>query len=702
MRKFQSVFLMVSTIALTAIPVLGQPSDITPQLARVELLERGRHTERGAWRKLVGHARPEVRIAAMRSIGRVQSMSLLGLIESHLNDGDSTMRREAAFAFGQLPDVGSNALFERLKVEKAPDVRRTLIEAIGKTGRPADGKLLLGLVTPAIGGGEKARVLLSLGRLARKHKGQLGDLKMPWASAFAATDTPPIRYGWSYLLRALKSTLNQAAADALKRCLKDGKSAARVECARALDGLKNLQALRAQASQDKDWRVRVAAARAMISAKDIESVTARLTALVQALSEGAMNPDGSDSHELNVLLAGSLDWPLTTDISAVAKKLHSVASQDPKTTETPFSTGRAHLHCAAATILDRKAKRPKRSRVCGTDAYPLRLREEWLVRTTIDLAPKKRTAKLIRMYRKLGTSGRISVLEALGTIPRSKKGNALILKALMDENAAIVGTAATVSVKTRPETLGEVLVNAYRKAYGAGEFGAVQSIFEAFGAVGLIESQQILERHSNDADPGVKQTARQALKAVDRALRQRQNQQRQIGGLSSGRQARLPPPVGTLDGQNPDRRLVRPPKYGQGIIHTSKGEIHLAFFLKDAQDTVKNFIKLAGRDYFNGHVFHRVVPGFVIQSGDPTGTGWGGPGYGIPCEINPRPFQRGTVGMALSGKDTGGSQFFITHGPAPHLDGRYTAFGKVTKGQEVVDAIGSGDRIIRVELLSAK
>jgi cyclophilin family peptidyl-prolyl cis-trans isomerase len=112
--------------------------------------------------------------------------------------------------------------------------------------------------------------------------------------------------------------------------------------------------------------------------------------------------------------------------------------------------------------------------------------------------------------------------------------------------------------------------------------------------------------------------------------------------------------------------------------------------------TVMNFVTLARRGYFDGSTFHRVVPNFVDQDGDPTGTGNGGPGYEIRDELNPIEYGEGTVGMALSGPDTGGSQWFVTHAPQPHLDGIYTVFGQVTSGQDVVERIEQGDRITRV------
>jgi cyclophilin family peptidyl-prolyl cis-trans isomerase len=113
----------------------------------------------------------------------------------------------------------------------------------------------------------------------------------------------------------------------------------------------------------------------------------------------------------------------------------------------------------------------------------------------------------------------------------------------------------------------------------------------------------------------------------------------------------------------------------------------------EAPLTVDNFVQLARHGYFKGIVFHRVDPNFVIQAGDPRGDGNGGPGYTIRCEINEVPYDRAAVGMALSGKDTGGSQWFVTHAPQPHLDGGYTVFGKVVSGMDVVDSIVRGDVI---------
>jgi cyclophilin family peptidyl-prolyl cis-trans isomerase len=134
-------------------------------------------------------------------------------------------------------------------------------------------------------------------------------------------------------------------------------------------------------------------------------------------------------------------------------------------------------------------------------------------------------------------------------------------------------------------------------------------------------------------------------------------------------------------------------------IETVRGVFRIALDAELAPVTVANFIALADSGALARTGFHRVVPDFVVQGGDPRGDGSGGPGYTVPCENSDASFETGVVGMALAGKDTGGSQFFVTHAPQPHLDGRYTVFGRVIEGQGVVDAIVEFDHIrsIRIE-----
>jgi cyclophilin family peptidyl-prolyl cis-trans isomerase/HEAT repeat protein len=161
--------------------------------------------------------------------------------------------------------------------------------------------------------------------------------------------------------------------------------------------------------------------------------------------------------------------------------------------------------------------------------------------------------------------------------------------------------------------------------------------------------------------------------------------------------------VGTVGSRNVavdyNRALLRRNGRVRALVTTDKGEFTIELLPDDAPLTVDSFVQLARRGYFNGITFHRVVPNFVVQGGDPRGDGNGGPGYQIRCEINLVEYGRGAVGMALSGKDTGGSQWFVTHSPQPHLDGGYTVFGVVAeKDMHVVDAMVRGDKILSITI----
>src|SRR5437763_10688539 len=138
-------------------------------------------------------------------------------------------------------------------------------------------------------------------------------------------------------------------------------------------------------------------------------------------------------------------------------------------------------------------------------------------------------------------------------------------------------------------------------------------------------------------------------------------------------------------------------------MQTDKGVMKIQFYEKDAPNTVKNFVKLSRMGYYDGLTFHRVIPDFVIQGGDPTGTGAGGPGYNIKCELdgNNQYHDRGVLSMAHAGRDTGGSQFFICHSRTntKHLDRKHTVFGKVVEGLDVIDKIQKGDKIEKIIII---
>ena len=142
----------------------------------------------------------------------------------------------------------------------------------------------------------------------------------------------------------------------------------------------------------------------------------------------------------------------------------------------------------------------------------------------------------------------------------------------------------------------------------------------------------------------------------------------------------------------------------RATLETSKGAIELELYPEHAPKTVNNFVFLAQEGFYDDTKFHRVIPNFMIQGGDPTATGTGGPGYRFEDETegNPLTHETGVISMANAGPNTNGSQFFVTHGPQPHLDGRHTVFGKVLEGQDVVDAIAQGDRLVSVRIAESE
>ena len=149
---------------------------------------------------------------------------------------------------------------------------------------------------------------------------------------------------------------------------------------------------------------------------------------------------------------------------------------------------------------------------------------------------------------------------------------------------------------------------------------------------------------------------------------------------------------------NPPAMQIDPKTTYRITIETNRGNMELELYPEYAPKTVNNFVFLAQEGFYDGVTFHRVISDFMIQGGDPTGTGRGGPGYKFEDEVaeNPLRHETGVISMANAGPNTNGSQFFITHSPQPHLDGMHTVFGKLVKGQEIVNAIQQGDRMVKV------
>jgi cyclophilin family peptidyl-prolyl cis-trans isomerase len=283
------------------------------------------------------------------------------------------------------------------------------------------------------------------------------------------------------------------------------------------------------------------------------------------------------------------------------------------------------------------------------------------------------------------------VLEAI----RKRRGpeSADVLRRHLAHPDFAVRTAAVVELAAlKAPGLAATLAPVYARAGGAPAIDVRLAVVDAVSALtDAVSRGNLREAAGGDSSHAVRMRAAAALLA------------QKVEAPGPGEAAVDRPPLDYREAlapydPSPDVPLFTP----RAIVHTRHGPIEIHLNVVEAPLSVASFIDLARRGFYNGLAFHRVVPHFVIQGGDPRGDGSGGPGYTLRCEIGQRPYGRGTVGMAHSGKDTGGSQFFITHTPTPHLDGGYTVIGWVAAGMEAVDKVRQGDVIERVEIWTGR
>jgi HEAT repeat protein len=244
--------------------------------------------------------------------------------------------------------------------------------------------------------------------------------------------------------------------------------------------------------------------------------------------------------------------------------------------------------------------------------------------------------------------------------------------------------AATALGRLKAPSGPALLADAYQAGRKDTTYVARAAALAALVEYGADAAKPALTEALSDSDWAVRVRAAALLKQLD---------------ASSDAAVRIrPAPTGRPDSAYEVPRLHAPTVSTQVFIDTDRGTIQIELAVVDAPFAVETFVTLARKGFYDGLTFHRVVPDFVIQGGDPRGDGEGGPGFTIRDELNQRPYLRGVVGIALDWEDTGGSQFFITHSPQPHLDARYTVIGRVLSGMDVVDQIQPGEVMRRVRV----
>ncbi len=673
-------FLRVLAVALPlAAPVLlrAQSPASVSDLAQLLALEDRREFDAGTLRR--GAQSPDVlvRVWSARAIGQIGDRAGTPVLLEMLADPDTTVRAEAAFALGQLRD--STALRELVRRVEAFDA---------VTADPASLEIVTALAK--IGGRDAAQAFEGLFR-AHPPTGRSDDQATPQAllEAWRLGRLAPAQRLVAYV-RDGQGVWRRNAVFSAGRLRLTAAASALLDASGSDDALTRQWAARAltaeladsggmargaftgrlrQLSTDDDAQVRVNALRALATFKDstlASTAAARLLDRDQNVAVQAAATLGAlGGSRATALLAERAGQAGTFALRRAA--LEGLAACDPA----------AGVRAGQPWKAD--ADWRLRAAYAGTLGASSPGAREELVALSADADPRVAAAAL---------SALPQVVLAGDTAVR-----ALARARLAQADVGVRSAAIDLLGRERDPALLPDLVAAYRAAarepMNDARLSAVQALADLAGTAPAARArveQEFLAAVGPSDDYLVRRAVAERFGA--------ETHQRYWGAvrpIATGRSAQ--------DYQSLIRRYVLPPPgtpAPTATIETERGTMVVTLAGADAPITVDNFLRLADRHYFDGSRWHRVVPNFVIQDGDPRGDGNGGPGTIIRDEINRWRYDRGALGMALSGADTGGSQFFLVHSPQPHLDGRYTVFGRLTSGFQVLDLIVQGDRIRRI------
>jgi cyclophilin family peptidyl-prolyl cis-trans isomerase len=695
--KFIFLSLIVFTIGASADETQNHQSlGIPPEIhIRIIQLEDERNLNGDELTGLLRHQNPAVRRRAALAIGRIgDKRGTAPLIAALQKDENAPVRAMAAFALGEIEDAGAaKALLEVVNSSKeSPDARARAIEALGKISAVQANAEKLGQATldsisqslvkhlPAVGGELSAdqKLFSSLTVTALMRLRNPASVE-PLAAQLKSKDAD-IRAQAANALARLRQPI-EGAVPALIAALNDGDADARANAARALGASKDARAVEPliKLLGDKNDRVQVSAVRALAALNDRRAVEP-----LASLGEKLLAPTGANVGERRA--AAPALGALLEIIAALG------AIKDERA--LPFLRRARRIGEAEVEVAMARFGGKEFFAALG-DNLPPRAENDWrrvaaFARGVAEIeAPRARTVILKMLDPSF--QDRVSA-QALPDILRAAaklkvENLSLILRERLSHPDVIVRSTAASLIADSPDDKNlSALIEALARAKNDPANDARLAILTAISKHKKPEAVEAIKSAFSDQDHLVRRHAVDLLKQMGAG-----DFSDRIGVVQTGH-----------DKSFYQRVAARLDKKVTATIYTAKGEIRIELFPQDAPITVDSFITLARRDFFNGLIFHRVVPNFVIQGGDPRGDGEGGPGYQIRCEINTRPYTRGVVGMALSGKDTGGSQFFVTHSPQPHLDGGYTVFGQVVGGMEVVDRIARGDVIEGVEIAESR
>ena len=672
-RFVSSLLLLAALLAVR--PVLGQqPGAATDEttvgvLAGLLAAADARRFDLVALREGLSHANPAVRRQAALAAGRIGDAAGIDVLLPMLNDSVPGVQAAAAFALGLLKDPRAiPLLLEKVRAVSSTEQGAPQLEAVTAIAK--------------IGGDEGARALTDIlaagspgagtpvGNAALLESWRVGP-RAPVAELVRFTDAFDAATRWRALYSLARLRAAPGAAP-LIRALSDGDAQTRTVAARGLgkalldsarldprDAVAGLRRLLA----DPDAHIRINALRTLASFRD-STVSSAVVPLVA---------------DRDIGVAVQAETTL-----GVLRGAAALAALRPRLTNSVFALKRQAIIALAQA--DSGAGVAAAVAV-GSDA-------DWRWRSVAAEAFGAARARDRLEGQLADPDGRV-VAQALQALQRIVPADDSSLRAraralLTHADPAVRSVAADLLARHPNGDDVDLLVVAYTRAAGDPFNDARLSAVSALGAIAASSAAG----RQRVAAKFVSVTPRPDDYLVRRLAADTLPDTRDAWGpvlpIATGR---------TLaDYRDVARRWVAPALAGANphvFLETDRGTLDIELLPAEAPLTVAVFIDLVSRRYFDGTRWHRVVPNFVVQDGDPRGDGWGGPGFAIRDETNPVRYEMGTVGMALSGPNTGGSQYFITHSAQPHLDGIYTIFGRVVgvSGAAVLNAIGQGDRI---------
>lgn len=666
---------------------------------------------------LFNNSRSAIRTRAALAAGRIGNDEAVGPLSMLLKDEDEQVRAMAAFALGEIESAkGADLLVTILRdTTISGEVRARSVEALGKIAaalpreqeprmRDLGGVILETLRFEADRKSELQRQTIVLGLTAalRSRPTNAGVV----IAGFLRNRDPRIRTDAANALARLRARDGN---EQLREMLTgDVDPVVRANAARVLGATEDKSAfdvLLDRTLNDSDSRVRVSAVRSLAQLRDARAGDPLLRRGGQLLAtlrdekaRQVLNP-AVQNELLEIATTLGRLLPLQTQAGPPDQKtIHAFFSSardliQPWAPEmelafvrslpgqyvaafglgaTPNNNAQKSVHWRAAASVAQALGETASLPDTVANKSELTTRAEHLLRSMLEGTGGPRVQKAFSPEYAIP-----DMLRALAAFkPRDLGG--VLRRHLNHDDVVVRGTAADLlgDLPASDENT-TALIGALPRAQRDELNDAVLSILDSLGKQKTGAANDAMKRLLDSKDHLVRRRAATLLKANG------------VGDFST----RIGPVQTWNTRLDYERALARTGGKWRAIVTTSKGSFTIELLPSDAPLTVDNFVRLAQRGYFGGVTVHRVVPNFVIQDGDPRGDGNGGPGYQIRCEINQVPYERAAVGMALSGKDTGGSQWFVTHSPQPHLDGGYTVFGRVIAGMEVVDSIVRGDKI---------